>query len=147
MLEDCLNDLHALKLVHADRDESTSVHGLAPGWLSRRSMRHSRQPEAGNRTFLMSQNRTFLKSPNIHCRGQIQMSHLQLNRNVGFQSDFSLVSFYGFGVGRRSRPPSPHCFSTDFQNSMTDVGNINCPLFLQSDERLLRAYFLTAMRT
>jgi hypothetical protein len=27
-----------------------------------RSMRHSSQPRAGNRTFLMSQNRTFLKS-------------------------------------------------------------------------------------
>jgi hypothetical protein len=27
-------------------------------------MRHSSQPGAGNRTFLMSQNRTFLKSPN-----------------------------------------------------------------------------------
>jgi hypothetical protein len=33
MLDDRLDDLHALELVHADRDESTSVHGLAPGWL------------------------------------------------------------------------------------------------------------------
>jgi hypothetical protein len=32
MLDARLDDLHALKLVHADRDESTSVHGRAPGW-------------------------------------------------------------------------------------------------------------------
>jgi hypothetical protein len=33
MLDDRLDDLHAFELVHADRDQSTSVHGLAPGWL------------------------------------------------------------------------------------------------------------------
>ncbi|MCP2092030.1 UNVERIFIED_ORG: hypothetical protein J2Y81_008136 [Paraburkholderia sediminicola] len=34
----------------------------SPGLCSCRSMRHSSQPGAGNRTFLMSQNRTLLKS-------------------------------------------------------------------------------------
>lgn len=32
VLDDRFDNLDALKLVHADRDESTSVHGLAPGW-------------------------------------------------------------------------------------------------------------------
>jgi len=53
---------------------------------------------------------------------------------------------YVFGLGRRSRPPFPHCFSTDFQNSMIEVGNVNRPLLLQPDERLLRANLFTAMR-
>lgn len=74
------------------------------------------------------------------------MPYLQLNRNVGVQSGFSLASFYGFGAGRRSRPTFLHCFSTDFQNSMIDVGNVNCSLSLQPDECLLRANFFTAMR-
>ena len=64
----------------------------------------------------------------------------------GFRAVLALFLFYGFGVGRRSRPPFPHCFSTDFQNSLIDVRNVNCSLSLQPDERLLRANFFTAMR-
>jgi len=61
MLDDRLNDLHALKLVHADRDESTSVHG------QRSSSNAGHQPEpAKHDTFQFSGNATSELGTHIH---------------------------------------------------------------------------------
>ncbi|WP_236592568.1 hypothetical protein, partial [Paraburkholderia metrosideri] len=45
-----------------------------------RSMHHSSQPGAGNRTFLMSQNRTFLKSSDK--QNVDKLSYVKLSRQL-----------------------------------------------------------------
>jgi hypothetical protein len=65
--------------MHSRRDETTLVHGKPL-----EDACHQRAPQEQNRTFLMSQNRTLLKSPDIICRGYFEMSGFELFRNVGF---------------------------------------------------------------
>ncbi|MBK3741188.1 hypothetical protein G3A39_18275 [Paraburkholderia aspalathi] len=58
----------------------------SPGLCSCRSMRHSSQPGAGNRTFLMSQNRTLLKSSDIQIvdnLSYVKSSSVQENHSMG----------------------------------------------------------------
>jgi hypothetical protein len=58
-VHDGLNHLESVEFAHIHRDETTLIHHRLLG-----DTLCQRAPEAENRTSLISQNQTFLKSPN-----------------------------------------------------------------------------------